>query len=199
MAGGSRLRPPIRMVEASFSASSKFLEPLIWALPSLITALTVGTLTKGIAGIILSIGMAVDANVIIFARIREELAVGKTVREAVKVGFNKALSAIVDGNITTLLAAGVLLLLGPGTVKGFVIMNGIPRHRPINPALRLVEMASTPSWAPTTLECSSSSSSFRPPIRMVEARFSARSKDSMGEIWALPSVMTASTPGALMM
>lgn len=78
------------------------------------------TLTlSGIAGIILSIGMAVDANVIIFARIREELAVGKTVREAVKVGFNKALSAIVDGNITTLLAAGVLLLLGPGTVKGF--------------------------------------------------------------------------------
>lgn len=78
------------------------------------------TLTlSGIAGIILSIGMAVDANVIIFARIREELAVGKTVREAVKVGFDKALSAIVDGNITTLLAAGVLLLLGPGSVKGF--------------------------------------------------------------------------------
>ncbi len=78
------------------------------------------TLTlSGIAGIILSIGMAVDANVIIFARIREELAVGKTVRAAVKVGFDKALSAIVDGNITTLLAAGVLLLLGPGSVKGF--------------------------------------------------------------------------------
>ncbi len=78
------------------------------------------TLTlSGVAGIILSIGMAVDANVIIFARIREELATGKTVRNAIKIGFDKALSAIVDGNITTLIAAGVLLLLGPGTVKGF--------------------------------------------------------------------------------
>ncbi len=78
------------------------------------------TLTlSGIAGIILSIGMAVDANVIIFARIREELATGKTVRSAMKIGFDKALSAIVDGNITTLIAAGVLWILGPGTVKGF--------------------------------------------------------------------------------
>ena len=78
------------------------------------------TLTlSGIAGIILSIGMAVDANVIIFARIREELATGKTVRNAVKIGFDKALSAIVDGNITTLIAAVVLLFLGPGSVKGF--------------------------------------------------------------------------------
>lgn len=78
------------------------------------------TLTlSGIAGIILSIGMAVDANVIIFARIREELATGKTVKSAMKIGFDKALSAIVDGNITTLIAAGVLWLLGPGTVKGF--------------------------------------------------------------------------------
>ncbi|WP_300804252.1 protein translocase subunit SecD [uncultured Acetatifactor sp.] len=78
------------------------------------------TLTlSGVAGIILSIGMAVDANVIIFARIREELASGKTVRNAIKIGFDKALSAIIDGNITTLIAAGVLLLLGPGTVKGF--------------------------------------------------------------------------------
>ena len=78
------------------------------------------TLTlSGIAGIILSIGMAVDANVIIFARIREELALGKTVSSAIKIGYEKALSAILDGNITTLIAAGVLLLLGPGTVKGF--------------------------------------------------------------------------------
>lgn len=78
------------------------------------------TLTlSGIAGIILSIGMAVDANVIIFARIREELATGKTVKSAIKIGFDKALSAIIDGNITTLIAAGVLLLLGPGTIKGF--------------------------------------------------------------------------------
>ena len=78
------------------------------------------TLTlSGIAGIILSIGMAVDANVIIFARIREELATGKTTQSAIKIGFDKALSAIVDGNITTLIAAAVLLLLAPGSIKGF--------------------------------------------------------------------------------
>lgn len=78
------------------------------------------TLTlSGVAGIILSIGMAVDANVIIFARIREELATGKTVKSAVKIGFDKALSAIIDGNVTTLIAAVVLLFLGPGTIKGF--------------------------------------------------------------------------------
>ena len=78
------------------------------------------TLTlPGIAGIILSIGMAVDANVIIFARIREELATGKTVRSSIKIGFQKALSAILDGNVTTLIAALVLWFLGTGTVKGF--------------------------------------------------------------------------------
>ncbi len=78
------------------------------------------TLTlSGIAGIILSIGMAVDANVIIFARIREELAEGIGVRAAIKSGFEKANSAIIDGNVTTLIAAGVLWVLGPGTVKGF--------------------------------------------------------------------------------
>ena len=78
------------------------------------------TLTlPGIAGVILAIGMAVDANVIIFARIREELATGKTVRSAVDVGFKKAMSAIVDGNVTTLIAALVLGLKGSGTVKGF--------------------------------------------------------------------------------
>ncbi len=78
------------------------------------------TLTlSGIAGIILSIGMAVDANVIIFARIREEIAAGISVRTALKTGFDKALSAIIDGNITTLIAAAVLWGLGPGTVKGF--------------------------------------------------------------------------------
>ena len=78
------------------------------------------TLTlSGIAGIILSIGMAVDANVIIFARIREELATGKTVKSSMQIGFDKALSAIIDGNITTLIAAAVLWILGPGTVKGF--------------------------------------------------------------------------------
>ena len=78
------------------------------------------TLTlSGVAGIILSIGMAVDANVIIFARIREEIAAGISVRTAIKTGFDKALSAIIDGNITTLIAAAVLLFLGPGTVVGF--------------------------------------------------------------------------------
>lgn len=78
------------------------------------------TLTlPGIAGIILSIGMAVDANVIIFARIREELAKGKTVKSAIDIGFKKAQSAILDGNITTLIAAGVLGVMGSGTIKGF--------------------------------------------------------------------------------
>lgn len=78
------------------------------------------TLTlPGIAGIILGIGMAVDANVIIFARVREELGAGRTVKTALKTGFQKAMSAIVDGNITTLIAAFVLNWLGSGTVKGF--------------------------------------------------------------------------------
>ncbi len=78
------------------------------------------TLTlPGLAGIILSIGMAVDANVIIFSRIQEEIGVGKTVRSSIKLGFSKAFSAIIDGNITTLIAAVVLYILGSGTVKGF--------------------------------------------------------------------------------
>lgn len=78
------------------------------------------TLTlQGIAGIILSIGMAVDANVIIYARIQEEIAAGKTVRTALQNGFQKAFSAIFDGNITTLIAAFVLNWLGSGTIKGF--------------------------------------------------------------------------------
>ena len=78
------------------------------------------TLTlPGIAGILLSIGMAVDANVIIFARIREEIHAGKTVKNAMKSGFDKALSAIIDGNVTTLIAAAVLAFLGSGTIKGF--------------------------------------------------------------------------------
>ena len=78
------------------------------------------TLTlPGIAGIILSIGMAVDANVIIFARVKEEIASGKTVYEALQTGFKKALSAIIDGNITTLIAAIVLGFMGTGSIKGF--------------------------------------------------------------------------------
>lgn len=78
------------------------------------------TLTlPGIAGIVLSIGMAVDANVIIFARIREELGTGISVATAISNGFNKAFGAIFDGNITTLIAAAVLYGLGSGTIKGF--------------------------------------------------------------------------------
>lgn len=84
------------------------------------------TLTlPGIAGIILSIGMAVDANVVIFARIREEVAAGRTVESAIHAGFHKAMSAIVDGNVTTLIAAVVLALRGSGTVKGFAYTLGI--------------------------------------------------------------------------
>lgn len=85
----------------------------------LLNAFDITLTLPGIAGIILSIGMAVDANVIIFARIREELATGKTVQSSVKIGFQKALSAIIDGNVTTLIAALVLGIKGSGTVRGF--------------------------------------------------------------------------------
>ncbi|MBQ2032437.1 MAG: protein translocase subunit SecD [Lachnospiraceae bacterium] len=109
--------------------------PGLAACLSLVTYLGIGlalllicnvTLTlPGIAGIILSIGMAVDANVIIFTRIKEELATGKTVRSAVKIGYRKALSAIVDGNVTTLIAAIVLYFKGTGVIKGFATTLGI--------------------------------------------------------------------------
>ena len=85
----------------------------------LLAAFEVTLTLPGIAGIILSIGMAVDANVIIFTRIKEEIGVGKTVHSAIKTGFAKALSAIIDGNVTTLIAAAVLFWRGSGTVKGF--------------------------------------------------------------------------------
>ncbi len=84
-----------------------------------INGLDVTLTLPGIAGVILAIGMAVDANCIIFTRIREELATGKTVRSAIKIGFEKALSAIIDGNVTTLIAAVVLYIKGSGTVMGF--------------------------------------------------------------------------------
>ena len=78
------------------------------------------TLTlPGIAGIILGIGMAVDANVIIYTRIREELGAGRSVENAITAGYSKATSAIVDGNVTTLIAAAVLYIFGTGPVKGF--------------------------------------------------------------------------------
>ncbi len=83
------------------------------------SALGVKLTLPGIAGLILSIGMAVDANIVIFERIREELLDGRTVRIAVEKGFNRALSAVVDSNITTLIAGIVLYYLGTGPVKGF--------------------------------------------------------------------------------
>ena len=85
----------------------------------LLNAFNITLTLPGIAGIVLSIGMAVDANVIIFARVREELAAGRAVKSALRTGFQKALSAIIDGNITTLIAALVLGLKGTGSVKGF--------------------------------------------------------------------------------
>ncbi len=75
----------------------------------------------GIAGIVLSIGMAVDANVIIFERMKEEMRAGKTVRASVESGFKRAFSAILDSNITTIIAGLVLMIFGAGTIKGFAI------------------------------------------------------------------------------
>ena len=85
----------------------------------LLNAFNITLTLPGIAGIILGIGMAVDANVIIFARVREEIAAGISVRTSLRNGFKKAMSAIVDGNVTTLIAAIVLGLKGSGSVKGF--------------------------------------------------------------------------------
>ena len=84
-----------------------------------LNSLHISLTLPGIAGIILSIGMAVDANVIIFTRIKEEIGDGKTVKTAIKNGFSKAFSAIFDGNITTIIAGVVLLWMGSGSVKGF--------------------------------------------------------------------------------
>ena len=86
------------------------------------------TLTlPGIAGIVLSVGMAVDANVVIFERMKEELLEGHSLRASVHNGFSRALPAIIDGNVTTIIVAGVLFWLGTGTVKGFAqtLMIGI--------------------------------------------------------------------------
>jgi len=93
----------------------------------LISAFDVTLTLPGIAGVILSVGMAVDANVIIFERMKEELREGKDVKAAIKAGFSRALPAIVDGNITTFIAAIVLYFMGTGTIKGFAftLMIGI--------------------------------------------------------------------------
>ena len=79
----------------------------------------------GVAGVILTIGMAVDANVIIFERVKEEIRAGKTVKAAVGAGFKRAFAAIIDSNITTLIAAVVLYIIGVGSVKGFAITLGL--------------------------------------------------------------------------
>jgi preprotein translocase subunit SecD len=80
------------------------------------------TLTlPGIAGIILTIGMAVDANVIIFERIREEMAIGRTPRASIDAGYDRATLTILDANVTTLIAALVLFQFGTGPVKGFAV------------------------------------------------------------------------------
>jgi len=91
---------------------------LLLALMSILGA----TLTlPGIAGIVLTMGMAVDANVLIFSRIREELANGMTPQRAINEGFSRAFSAIVDSNLTTLLVGGILFAMGTGPVKGFAV------------------------------------------------------------------------------
>ena len=95
---------------------------LIFLLLSMIGA----TLTlPGIAGIVLTIGMAVDANVLIFERIREELKTAKGPARAIELGYEKALSAIIDANITTFLTASILFVMGAGPVKGFAITLGL--------------------------------------------------------------------------
>ncbi len=91
---------------------------VLTALMSILNA----TLTlPGIAGIVLTMGMAVDANVLIFSRIREELANGMSVQRAIHEGFDRALSAIVDGNVTTLLVGAILFAMGTGPIKGFAV------------------------------------------------------------------------------
>jgi preprotein translocase subunit SecD len=95
---------------------------LIFGLLSLIG----GTLTlPGIAGIVLTIGMAVDANVLVFERIREELKTAKGPARAIELGYDRALSAIIDANITTFIVAVILFTLGSGPVRGFAITLGI--------------------------------------------------------------------------
>ena len=115
----------IVMYRISGVAASIALSFYVGAMLLALNGLNVTLTLPGIAGIILSIGMAVDANCIIFTRIREELATGKTVASAIDNGFSKAMSAIIDGNVTTLIAALVLYLKGSGTVKGFAMTLGI--------------------------------------------------------------------------
>ncbi|MFZ2957425.1 MAG: protein translocase subunit SecD [Candidatus Ozemobacteraceae bacterium] len=101
-----------------------------------------GTLTlPGIAGLILSVGMAVDANVIIFERIREELRTGKTVRAAIEAGFDRALSCIIDANVTTILTVAVLYTFGSGPIRGFATTLGVGLVANIFTAIVCVKLA----------------------------------------------------------
>ncbi len=111
------LQPPSRAGRAG-GISTTIVGTLYLALMSLLSA----TLTlPGIAGIVLTMGMAVDANVLIFSRIREEIANGMSVQRAIHEGFDRAYSAIVDANLTTLLVGGILFAMGTGPVKGFAV------------------------------------------------------------------------------
>jgi len=95
---------------------------LIFALLSVLQA----TLTlPGIAGIVLTIGMAVDANVLIFERIREEQAQGRSALSSIDIGYSRAMSTIIDSNLTTLIAAIILFSFGTGPIKGFAVTLGV--------------------------------------------------------------------------
>jgi preprotein translocase subunit SecD len=92
---------------------------------ALLTLLGATLTLPGIAGIVLSVGMAVDANIIIFEKIKEELRAGKTLRSAISTGWNRAMSAIIDSNVTTLIAAAILFFLGTGPIRGFAVTLAI--------------------------------------------------------------------------
>ena len=107
-----------------FAANVALISNLI--LVTAIMSLVGATLTlPGIAGIVLTVGMAVDANVLIFARISEELKANVEVQNAIKNGFSKAFSTIIDANITTLLVAVILYAIGTGPIKGFAVTLSI--------------------------------------------------------------------------
>jgi preprotein translocase subunit SecD len=95
---------------------------LLWGL---IVAIPITMTLPGIAGIVLSIGVAADANVVIFERIKEEIRRGKTPRTAVQVGYQKGFHAILDGNLTTLITAFILFALSSGSVRGFAVLLAV--------------------------------------------------------------------------
>ena len=125
---GNQMAPTRRKSEPSKNNKQFFNVALIINVALIFAVLSVisGTLTlPGIAGIVLTVGMAVDANVLVFERIREELKKAKNPRKAIELGYERAFSAIIDANITTLIAAVILLVFGSGPVKGFAITLGI--------------------------------------------------------------------------